>query len=242
MNIKQATIILFLILIFVIVINKIVVFISNTIRKKNLFNNINEWSYKRFSRFFGKLELNDKEFEKKLKKIWELIVIEKEEDIENIALLSNCTIDECLLKIKYLENKRKIENYYIDVTEKTIKYCTPKDKKLLEKYSPYIYKLHLQPIEIALRLPEATNDNLESIENKVIEELCYLDRKYMINGINIDKVDKKIIYYTIEKHKNEKDYITIACSNCGAVNDVPRMGKARCNYCATIVEDKIKNT
>ena len=139
MNIKQATIILFLILIFVIVINKIVVFISNTIRKKNLFNNINEWSYKRFSRFFGKLELNDKEFEKKLKKIWELIVIEKEEDIENIALLSNCTIDECLLKIKYLENKRKIENYYIDVTEKTIKHCTPKDKKLLEKYSPYIY-------------------------------------------------------------------------------------------------------
>ena len=102
--------------------------------------------------------------------------------------------------------------------------------------------MHLQPIEIALRLPEATNDNLESIENKVIEELCYLDCKYMINGINIDKVDKKIIYYTIEKHKNEKDYITIACSNCGAINDVPRMGKARCNYCATIVEDKIKNT
>lgn len=210
--------------------------------KELIFDNISEWSYKRFSRFLGKIELNDEEFDSKLKMIWELIVIKNEDDIEKIAELANCSFEECVMKIQYLKNKRKIGDYYIDTTEKVIRRCTPEDEKLLKKYAPYIYNSHLQPREIAVMLPNATKENLNILEEQVIEELDYLDSKYIINGINIDKVDKKIIYYTIEKHKKEKDFITLSCHNCGAIKDVPRNGKARCDYCNTIIEDKTKNS
>lgn len=209
---------------------------------ESLFDNINEWSYKRFSRFLGKTELNDEEFENKLKIIWELIVLQNEDDIEKIAKLSNCSFQECVLKIQYLKNKRKIGDYYIDTNEKVIRRCLPEDQKLLNKYAYYIYNLHLQPREIAVRLPNATLNNLDMLEDQVIEELAYLDSKYIINGMNIDKVDKKIIYYTIDKHKKEKDFITVSCNSCGAINDVPRHGKARCDYCNTIIEDPTKNS
>ena len=72
----------------------------------------------------------------------------------------------------------------------------------------------------------------------MVEELSYLDDKYLINGINIDKVDKKIIYYHLEKHKKEKDYLSLNCSKYGALVYVPRLGKARCPYCKNIVSDK----
>ena len=85
------------------------------------------------------------------------------------------------------------------------------------------------------------NKNLKELVKTVINELSYLDDKYLINGLNIDKVDNKIIYYTLEKHKKEKDYISINCNNCGALNDVPRNGKSRCIYCKSIVESKEEN-
>ena len=141
-GIREVTLILLLTLICIIVIDKTVDFISKQIRKRKLFDNINEWSYKRFSRFFGKLELDDNEFATKLKTIWELIIIKKEDDIEKIASLSNCSFEECLFKIQYLKNKRKIGNYYIDTTEKVIRRCTPEDEKLLKN----IYHLYINYI------------------------------------------------------------------------------------------------
>ena len=38
--------------------------------------------------------------------------------------------------------------------------------------------------------------------------------------------------------KKVRDYITINCPNCGALNDVNRGSKVRCEYCETIIEDK----
>ena len=90
-------------------------------------------------------------------------------------------------------------------------------------------------------MSNATLDNLDELKEQILNELDYLDKKNLINGLNIDRIDKKIIYYTIEKHKNEKDFISIDCENCGALNDVPRKGKTRCEYCDTIIEHVNKN-
>ena len=62
--------------------------------------------------------------------------------------------------------------------------------------------------------------------------------KDLINGVKLNEVDKEILYYTVEKNKKEKDFISIRCKNCGAINDVNRGNKTRCEYCNTIIEDK----
>ena len=228
--------ILFLLIILFIIINKI-----SQKNKLEDFSDISEKSFQRYSKFYGEVVLHDENFEKKIKKIYQLIINNKETDITRIAELSNCDYHECISKIKYLKHKRKIGDYYIDALNKEIKPCNKEERLLIKKYYPYIYVHHYQIDEIAKKLPYATIDNLEEIEEQVLNELDYLDKKNLINGINIDRVDKKIIYYTIEKQKKEKDYISLNCPNCGALNDVPRTGKARCEYCETIVEDINEN-
>ena len=201
-------------------------------------SNINEWSYQRFCNFFDEIEPKDPEFDNKIIKIYDMIVNEKETDLDKIAEISGCNYNELILKIMYLKNKRKIGDLYIDRGDHAIRNCTKEDRKLLDKYSKYIYDYHDQPYDIARKLPECTATNINSLAKKVLDDLIYLDEKYLINGLNIDKVDNKIIYYTIEKHKKEKDYISINCKTCGALIDVPRGGKARCGYCKNIVVDK----
>ena len=201
-------------------------------------SNISEWSYQRFCNFFDTAQEKDPNFEEKIAKIYYLIVDVGLTDLDEIAKETDCDYDELLLKIKYLKNKRKLEYLYIDRHEGVIRKCNLKDKKLLEKYEPYIYDKHLQPREIAELLPMATSDNIDKLTWMVINEISYLDDKYLISGLNVDKVDGKIIYYTVEKHKKEKNYVSINCPKCGALNDVPRYGKARCLYCKGIVEDK----
>lgn len=203
-----------------------------------LFDNISEWSYQRYARFYGDLKPSDEMFDKKISIIYDLIINKHESDLEYIAKESGCSLEECILKINYLKNKRKIGNYYIDRTINEIKECSEKDEKLLQKYSPYIYKQHLQFKEIASKMPGASLYNLNQMEAIVYRELCDLNRKGLINGVSINEVDRVITYYTIEKHKNESDFITINCKNCGAINDVNRHGKTRCAYCKTIIEDK----
>ena len=60
---------------------------------------INEWSYKRYANFYGKMELADSEFYNKIAKITNLILVGKEEDINVIAEKSGCTYEECIMKI-----------------------------------------------------------------------------------------------------------------------------------------------
>lgn len=201
-------------------------------------SNLGEWSYQRYAKFYGNVVLPDADYAKKISIITDYILNKNETDIEKIAEASGCNYNECILKIDYLKNKRIIGNLYIDVQNGIVNKCSDEDEKLLKKYQYHIYKAHNQIRDIAISLPNTESRNLKDAEEQVFKELCYLDDKHLLNGISINKIDRKIIYYTIEKHKKEKDYITINCPNCGAINDVDRHGKTRCDYCDTIIEHK----
>lgn len=191
--------------------------------------NINEWSYQRYARFMGITELKDEEFQTKIYKIAYLINDIHENNINTIASATNCTFDECILKICYLKNKRIIDDYYIDSAAGIISICSKEDKELLKKYEFLLYNKHASISDIS--------SYLKIDANKVWEELRYLDSKKLLNGVILDEIDNKIIYYSIEKHLKEKDYVTINCPNCGAINDIKRGSKTRCAYCNTIIED-----
>lgn len=227
-------------IIFLLVVILIVVFSSKeqeeiTVKNKT----INEKSFQNYAKFYGVMIPIDEEFNKKLNKIYRLIVIDKVEDINFIAKDTGCTYDECILKIKYLKNKRAIGEYYIDHIEGMIKKCSKEDLALLKKYKPYVYgKNHLQINEIAARMPKTTIHNLKEREEEIIQDLKYLYSKDLINGIILDEVDGKITYYSVEK-KLKKDTVSLVCKHCGAINDVTRGGKTRCGYCALIIEDEI---
>ena len=202
----------------------------------NLFDNISEWSYQRYARFYGVLVPHDPKWESKISKIYDLVVNLKNEDLEFIAEDSGCKYEECILMIRYLMNKRKIDTVFLDTKNKMIKVCTVKEEYLLSIYAPFIYHQHFQIDEIAARMPGASAENIEEMKEKVYQEIEYLDSKGLINGITLNKVDRKIVYYTIEKKKGGRDIVSINCKNCGAINDVNRHGKVRCAYCGTIVE------
>lgn len=200
---------------------------------------INEDSYQRYVKFYGETIPADKEFITKLKMIYSLIITKGQTDIREIAKQTNCTYEECVMKIRYLKNKRRIDDiYYIDEINGIISKCSQEDQALLNKYKVYIYNNHYQIEEIARKLPEATMENQQELKEKVLKELAYLDDKDLINGIILNKVDGKIIYYTIEKKKEKIDKITRHCPNCGALNELNRGNKVKCEYCGTIMEEK----
>lgn len=87
-------------------------------------------------------------------------------------------------------------------------------------------------------MPGATLKNIDKYNEEVFNDIKNLYEKDLINGIKLNEVDKEILYYKVEKQKKEKDYISIRCKNCGAMNDVNRGSKTRCEYCDTIIEDK----
>ena len=193
-------------------------------------NNVNEWSYQRYARFYGTDELKDEEFENKINKIKKLILEDKKTDLYDIAAESQCTYEECILKIGYLKNKRVLGDYYINAPAGLISLCSEEDLKLLKKYEHPIYYKNETIDEMAQELKMNKED--------VWKELIYLDNKRLLNGVILDNIDDRIIYYKLEKRALEKDYVTINCSNCGALLDVKRGSKVRCNHCDTIVEDK----
>ena len=78
-------------------------------------NKLDEDSYRDYTQFFGTEELEDKEFIKKMRIIYSQIMKDNEENIKQIAELSGCTYPECILKIKYLKQIKRIpEEYFID--------------------------------------------------------------------------------------------------------------------------------
>ncbi len=214
---------------------------------KNIFNKdevkqnkgkISEWSYQRFSSFYDTITLPDKDFDIKINTIINCIKNRKMENIDEIAKKSNCTFEECAMKIKYLKNKRVLEDYYIDRINRLIKKCSPEDQKKLEKYYTMIYFNHYQIDEMAIRMPNLYKIDIKDIENEVFNDIKYLYDKSIINGIKLDEEKRKIIYYSVEKHKKSLFYTTINCPKCGALVDVCRGGNGRCDYCNSIVEDE----
>ncbi len=190
----------------------------------------NQWSYQRFANFYHQYEQSDEEFNHKIEKIKNLILDLGITDLHDIAEQSGCAYDECILKISYLKNKRIIGDYYIDSAAGIVALCSEEDQKLLKKYQKSIYRFHRSIEEMA--------EALSMTPEQVFSELEYLDNKKLLNGIILDKVDKRIIYYTVEKHLKEKYLVTVSCENCGALNDVKVGSKVRCEYCDTIIQDK----
>ncbi len=198
---------------------------------------ISDESYKKYAKYYNLTEPTDNEFNRKLEIIYDLIINKKYDDIEIIAKESNCTLEECVMKIRYLKNKRLIGDYYIDVNTKKIRPCSESDEKLLNEYSKFIYYQHLQIDEIAVRYPKTTFNNLEETKNKIYNDISYLYSKGLLNGIKLNDVDKSISYYTIDKRKVSLEKKTINCPNCGAINELNKFSKVKCEYCGTIIED-----
>ena len=200
---------------------------------------IDEKSFQNYAKFYGDTVLKDKEFEQKMNVIYDLIVNHNQKNINKIANKANCTYQECLIKIKYLKNQKLINNYYIDHINGKILPCTPEDQKLLDKYNKYLYNGNLQISEMAAIMPGVNMNNLNQVKDQIYKELLYLDKKDLLDGIRIDEVDRYIHYYILERKLKERDFISINCPNCGAINDVHRGGKVRCEYCQTIIEDDV---
>lgn len=193
--------------------------------------NINEWSYQRYAAFYNSIQNKDEDFKKKITEIVRLILDDHETSLKAIADMTGCTYEEVILKICYLKNKRVIGDYYVDSAAGIISNASPEDVELIKRYSIFIYGIHADLEDIALR----TNQTKE----KVWEDLKYLDNKKLINGVILNEVDNKIVYYHVEKHKKERDFVTVSCPNCGGLLDIKRGSKGRCNYCDTIIEDNI---
>ena len=198
-------------------------------------NHVNENSFQRYAKFYGEIVPSEADFDRKLNKIYILIKDHNMRDIKQIAEISFCTLPECVLKIKYLKNKRLIDDLYIDTNNMKLITCSPEDQLLIDKFKPYIYGTHTQISEFVNLVPNPEGLNIEEHKKKLLDELIYLDKKGLINGIKIDDIDGEIIYYALEKRKTVKDRETVHCPNCGALNDVELTGKVRCSYCNSIV-------
>lgn len=223
----------------------VIISVLNSIKNKKEYTKVtkagtvNQDSFQRYAKFYEHAIPADILFEEKMNKIYQAIMIDKKKDIKQIAAKAGCSYDECILKIRYLKNKRQIGDMHIDHINGKLLPCSEEDNALLEKYKPFLYNNHLTISEMASRMPGATLSNLEKQKEQVFNDLKNLYDKDLINGIKLNEVDKEILYYTVEKRKKEKDYISIRCKNCGAINDVNRGSKVRCEYCGTIIEDII---
>lgn len=199
--------------------------------------NINEWSFQRFASFYDERVFPDEKFFDKINSIINCINTKHIEMLDEIAEKSGCTVEEVVMKIRYLKNKRVFDNIFIDRYNKLVKKCTEEDQKILEKYYNMLYFDHYSIQEMAQRVPNYHNKPMPIIEEDVFKDIKYLYDKCIINGIKLDEERKNIIYYTIEKHKKALTYATVNCPKCGALVDVSKGGNGRCDYCGSIAED-----
>ena len=198
---------------------------------------INEWSYQRFCSFYDERVFPDPQFIEKINSIIDCINNKNYDRLDDIASISGCTVEEVIMKVRYLKNKRVFDNIFIDRYNKMIKKCTEEDQKILEKYYNMLYFDHYSIVEIAQRIPNYHNKPMPIIEEDVYKDIKYLYDKCIINGIKLDETRKEIVYYTIEKHKKAETYATVNCPKCGALVDVITKQTGRCDYCGSAVED-----
>ena len=199
---------------------------------------ISEWSYQRFARFFGERVFLDQRFNEKIEIIKKCINEDNIERLEEIATLSGCTVDEVIMKIRYLRNKRIFDDIYIDRYNRLVRKCTIEDKEIFKRYEDLIYVNHYSIKEIAEKIPNYYNKPFTIIIEDVYKDIKFLYDKCIINGIKLDDERKEINYYTIEKKKKEEKYVTLNCPKCGSLVDVLKKNNAHCDYCGTVVEDK----
>ena len=199
--------------------------------------NINEWSFQRFCGFYGDRVFKDERFMDKINIITECVRDKKMERLDEISEKAGCTVEEPVMRIRYLKNRRVLDDIYIDRINRLVKKCTEDDAQILEKYYTMLYNDHFSIREMAIRVPNFYNKPLPIIEEDVFKDIKYLYEKCIINGIKLDESRKEIIYYTIEKKKKAEIYATVNCPKCGALVDVVKKSNSRCEYCGSIVED-----
>ena len=199
---------------------------------------LSQTSYHNFAKFLDEnnITFDDEHFEKKLSKI-KMLIGEGKRDIKEIAQEAECTFEECIIKIKYLQKKQILTQFHIDIKGNELIECTTDDFKLIKKYTPFIYNNNFTLDEITIKKRRSTAQDYNKLRDSIFKELKYLVDNDLVNGIRLNEVDKEIIYYTLEKQK-KRDLVTIACPNCGALNDINRGDKKRCEYCKTILEDE----
>ena len=203
--------------------------------KQVLSHQINEDSFQNYAKFFGEIVPSDSGFDSKMNTILTLINDKKITDIKKISEVCECTVPQCVLRIKYLKNKRLIDDYYIDTVNMQLLPCSKEDQVLLDKYKPYIYGSHTQIVEFAHLIPNPDKLSFDEHKKKIFEELNYLDEKGLLNGVKINDVNGEILYYSIEKRKTVFNIETVHCPNCGSLNDVEVNNQTRCSYCKTII-------
>lgn len=198
---------------------------------------IEENSYLDYSDFCGQsiIQNETKEiFQKKIDKIYDLVVKQKCDDIKFIAKESGCSYNECIIKIDYLKHNDMIsDEYFVDHICGYIKKCSSSDLKILKKYKPYLCKQKLQIPEIVVRLPHVQSENIPEETEIVKKEIKYLIEKDLVQGVILNEIDDTLIYY--DANKNGKNLISKKCPNCGAMVELQKGGKARCEYCNSII-------
>ena len=154
---------------------------------------------------------------KKNNKIISLIKADKETDVKEIAKVSNCSLEECVLRIRYLEENGLIPNIHLNTNIFKLIVCNDEDEALLNKYLPTIRAKNIDKVKFGQN-------------NCNFDEVLYLYKKGLIPEIEIDEDNKKITYIDFNK-KIKRDLVSVRCKNCGALNDVNRDIKTKCKYC-----------
>lgn len=236
------TVILLLLILIVICVLFGVVNKMNVFKKRYSTKHVNELSFQRFAKFYGYTIPKGNKFNKKVDKVLHLVNKEKERNIEKIATAINSDEEYTIVLLRYLKNKRLIDDKTIDTTKKEIVNCSQEDLKLIEKYSPFIYNSHLQINEMIPLLINKEKKSQSELKEEIIKELSYLDKKMLINGIRFNKAEEQIIYYSVEKKKIEKVGIEIVvCQNCGAITYKKQEDEGiNCDYCHCKIESKKK--
>ena len=144
---------------------------------ENIKGKISLWSYQRFCSFYNYTVFVEPNFENEIKKILELIEEKKERNIKTIAKESGCSIQSCIFKIRYLKNKRWLdEKFYVDSHSDEIKECSEEDINLIDKYYEMVYQKNYSIDEIVKELSK--NSELE-VPKELIKEKAYEELKYL---------------------------------------------------------------
>lgn len=162
---------------------------------------------------------NNQSFRTKADSIKNMIMDDKIDDIKEIANNSNSSLEECIMIIAFLENKEIIPNLYINTRLYKLVECSHEDEVLLKKYSSFLSR-------------RSTNYSVNNGSNFNFSELLYLYKKGLVSEIEIDEENKQIIFLDLSKNQGN-DFISVVCSNCGALNDVNRGQKVTCKYCGS---------
>ena len=212
----------------------------NLFKKRYSTKHVNESSFQRYAKFYGYTIPKGEKFSQKVDKILNLINKQKEKSIIKLADSIKCDEEYTITLLRYLKNKRLIDDKIIDLNTKEIYNCTKEDSVLLEKYSPFIYNSHLQINEMIPLLINKEKLDEDELRKEIINELTYLDKKMLLNGIRYSKSEEKIIYYSVEKKKIEKVGIEIVvCPNCGAITYKKiEDDNINCDYCHCKIEEK----